>query len=189
MNGRKSRRRNHSNVLLKGWVLAPLLFNIYTNNLPQLQDIRRFIHADDLCIITQSSSFKTIEEKLTRALSSLSVYYNKWHIKVNPTKTQVFSFHLNNQQANRKPKITWENKELENHSYPVYLGVTLDRTLSFKEHVNERMKKVATGNNLLTKISSTKWGADAKTLYTIGPGIVLLHCRILRSCPGKILPR
>ena len=61
-------------------------------------------------------------------------------------------------------KIEWENKELENHPHPVYLGVTLDRTLSFKEHVNKTKKKVSTRTNLLSKISSTKWGADAKTL-------------------------
>ena len=161
MDGRKSRWRNQRNGLPQGSVLAPLLFNIYTNDLPQLQDTRRFIYADDLCIATQSRSFKTIEERLTRALSSLSDYYKKWHLKANPTKTQVCSFHLNNHQANRKLQIKWENKDLESHPHPVYLGVTLDRTLSFKEHVDKLRKKVVTRNNLLSKIASTKWGADA----------------------------
>ena len=164
MDGRKSRWRNQKNGLPQGSVLAPLLFNIYTNDLPQFQDIRRFIYADDLCIATQSRSFNIIGQRLTRALSSLSDYYKKWHLKANPMKTQVCSFHLNNHQANRKLKIKWENEELENHPHPVYLGVTLDRTLTFKEHVNKLKKKVATRNNLLSKIASTKWGADAKTL-------------------------
>ena len=61
-------------------------------------------------------------------------------------------------------KIKWEDKELENHPHPVYLGVTLDRTLSFKEHVNKLKNKVDTRNNLRSKLSTTKWGADAKTL-------------------------
>ena len=60
--------------------------------------------------------------------------------------------------------MKWEDEELENHPHPVYLGVTLDGTLSFKEHVNKLKKKVATRNNLLSKLASTKWGADAKTL-------------------------
>ena len=77
MDGRKSRWRNQTNGLPQGSVLASLLFNIYINDLPQLQYIRRFIYADDLCITTQSRSFKTIEERLTRALSSLRLLQKK----------------------------------------------------------------------------------------------------------------
>ena len=103
-------------------------------------------------------------KRLTKVLTSLSEYYKKWYLKANPTKIQVCSFHLNNHQANKKLKIKWENTELENHPHPVYLGVTLDRTLSFNEHVNKLKKKVATRNNLLSKLATTKWRADAKTL-------------------------
>ena len=42
-------------------------------------------------------------------------------------------------------------KRLENTAYPKYLGVTLDRALSYKQHTQ---MKVAIGNNLLTKLAN-----------------------------------
>ena len=55
----------------------------------------------------------------------------------NPDKTQTCAFHINNREASRKLNITWDNKHLEHIPYPVYLGVTLDRTLSYKEHIHK----------------------------------------------------
>ena len=40
---------------------------------------------------------------------------------------------------------------LENTDTPKYLGVTLDRTLSYKTHIHNTKMKVATRNNLLKK--------------------------------------
>ena len=47
-----------------------------------------------------------------------------------------------------------------------YLGVTLDRTLSFSEHVRKTKAKLAARNNLLQKLANSKWGADPVTLRT-----------------------
>ncbi|KAK4328542.1 hypothetical protein Pmani_001019 [Petrolisthes manimaculis] len=46
----------------------------------------------------------------------------------------------------------------------VYLGVTLDRTLSFREHITKLKWKLASRNNLLSKLATTSWGTDPKTL-------------------------
>ena len=48
---------------------------------------------------------------------------------------------------------------------PKYLGVTLDRTISYKEHIHNTKMKVTTRNNLLRK-SNLKWGANASTITT-----------------------
>ena len=46
------------------------------------------------------------------------------------------------------------------------VGVTLDRTLSYKEHIHNTKMKVSTRNNLLRKLSNSKWGANASTIRT-----------------------
>ena len=55
---------------------------------------------------------------------------------------------------------------LKHDPHPVYLGVTLDRTLSFKEHTTKTAGKLKSRNNLLSKLAGTSWGASANTLRT-----------------------
>ena len=70
------------------------------------------------------------------------------------TRTQICCFHLRNRDAKRKLNVTWNGLELDHYPNPIYLGVTLDRTLSFKQHAN-----VNTRNNLLEKFTNSRWGA------------------------------
>ena len=59
-----------------------------------------------------------------------------------------------------------QTKTKTNTPHPKYLGVTLDRTLSYKQHIHNTKMKVATRNNLLRKLSSSKWGANTSTIRT-----------------------
>ena len=118
------------------------------------------IYTDNLCLETQSRTFETIERRLRTALRSLTDYYNRIFLNANPGKTQVCAFHLNNRQTHRQLKIMWHAETLEKVNFPVYLGVTFDRTLSFAEHTKKMKEKVATRNNLLCKLAYFNWGAD-----------------------------
>ena len=46
----------------------------------------------------------------------------------------------------------------------MYLGVTLDRTLSYKQHIDRVKGKVRTRNNLLHKLANSSWDANTSTL-------------------------
>ena len=45
---------------------------------------------------------------------------------------------------------------LKHDPKPVYIGVTLDRTLSYREHLFKTASKLKTRNNLLTKLVKKK---------------------------------
>ena len=62
--------------------------------------------------------------------------------------------------------MVWNRTKLENIPHPKYLGVTLDRTLDYKQPIYNTKMKVATRNNLLRKLSNSKWGANAGTIRT-----------------------
>ena len=85
-------------------------------------------------------------------------------MRANPDQTQVTAFHLRNKEDNRSLNVNWNRTELENTTHPTYLYVTLDGTLSYKEHIHNTKMKVATRNNLLRKLSNSKCGANASTI-------------------------
>ena len=60
--------------------------------------------------------------------------------------------------------IKWNRTYLESTPHPKYLGTTLDRTLSYKQHIHNTKMKVATRDNLLRKLPSSKWGTNASTI-------------------------
>ena len=98
--------------------------------------------------------------------NSVLQYYSSNSLRANPDKTQVTAFHLRNKDANRSLKVEWNRTKLENTPHPKSLGVTLDRTLCYKEHMHNTKMEVATRNNLLRKLSNSKWGANASTIRT-----------------------
>ena len=164
LNNERSRWRKQNNGLTQCSVFAPTLFSIYTNDQP-IHD-ESFIYADDLCFTAQYQSFKQVEETIEEALDNLTIYiyYKMKSLCANPGKTQVTASHLRNKEANRSLKVVWNQTELENTAYPKYFGVTLDRSLFYKQHIQNTKMKVATRNNLLTKFATSKWGANPSTI-------------------------
>ena len=107
-----------------------------------------------------------VESTIEEALGELTEYYGNNSMRANPDKTQVTAFHLRNSEAKRSLKVSWDGVDLGNTTHPKYLGVTLDRTLSYKHHIQNTKMKVATRNNLLKKLSNSKWGTNANTIRT-----------------------
>ena len=111
----------------------------------------------------------------------LTPYYRSNSLRANPDKTQVMSLHLKNREAKRTLEVKWNDTDLDNTPYLKYLGVTLDRTLSYKKHIHNTKMKVATRNNRLKKLSNSKWSCNASTIRTTA--LVLSYSAAVYTCP------
>lgn len=76
--------------------------------------------------------------------------------------------------------------DLGHQPFPVYLGVNPDCTLSFIGHITKLKGKLILQNNCLSKLATTNWGTDPKTLRQTALAL-LLHCWIMCPSMGKIM--
>jgi len=138
-NGQRRRLRHLKNGVPQGSVLAPLLFNIYTSELPATIS-RKYAYADDLAIIHLDGDWLAVEGALSKDMATLGEYLQTWKLKLSTTKTVSAVFHLNNKEAKYDLKVNFNNETLPLCSEPKYLGVTLDRSLTYCRHLESLRK-------------------------------------------------
>lgn len=166
-----SRSRTLNNGLAQGSVLAPVLFGLYISDIPDTTSVK-FGYADDWALVTKHEDLKETESILSQDLNIISSYFRKWRLQPNPSKTEISCFHLTNTLANSKLNVTFEGVQIDHNPNPKYLGVTLDRTLSFKTHLSKLSQKVQTRINIIQKLCSSSWGSRAPVLRTSALSLV-----------------
>jgi len=74
------------------------------------------------------------------------------------------AFHLNNREVKREVKVKCNNETLSFCSEPNYLGLTLDRSLTYRRHLESLRKKLTSRVALLRRLAGSGWGAGATIL-------------------------
>jgi len=73
-------------------------------------------------------------------------------------------FHLHNTSVTRELSVYLDGQRLRHECHPTYLGVTLDHTLSYREHLMKTAgRQLKNRNNLLMKLPGSTWGTSANT--------------------------
>jgi hypothetical protein len=73
LNGRESRYKYLQIGLLKGSVLSPVLFNVYTSDIVNTTS-RKFLYADNVGLVAQAESFEKLEDILNEDLSIVQTF-------------------------------------------------------------------------------------------------------------------
>ena len=148
---KQSRLHRLRNGVPQGSVLAPLVFNIYTYDLPPMIS-RKFAYADDLALLLSFGNWKDLEGTLSQDMSTLLAYLQTWRLNLSHTKTVTAAFHLNNREAKRELKVYNNGRLLPFCLTPTYLGVKLNRSLTFCHHLVALRKKLSSLVTLLRRL-------------------------------------
>ena len=165
LGGSQSKTRRIKNGVPQGSVLAPTLFNIYLSDMPTTESLK-LGYADDWALTHQSKDWEKLENVLSRDTTKLKEYFEHWYLRMNTTKTVSSVFHLDNRQANRALRIKVGNITIPSDPTPKYLGITLDRSLTYKGHLEGTARKIGKRNCILRKIAGTTWGSKQSVLRT-----------------------
>ena len=99
-------------------------------------------------------------------MTTLLACLQTWRLKLIPTYTVTAAFHLNNRGAKLDLKIFNSNRFLPFCPTTTFLGLKLDRSLTFRHHLVVLRKKLYFCITLLRRLVDSGWDVDAKTPRT-----------------------
>ena len=138
----------------QGSCLGPILFILYVNQLNDfVKDCDLIQFADDTTLSYFAKTIRELEDKCSHELTIITEYFNDLNLKTNVTKSNFISFDLNRREITHKPTVTVGQNTLNEVSCVKYLGIHIDKKLSWDYHVEFVCKKLSSGIFLLRHLS------------------------------------
>jgi hypothetical protein len=129
----------------QGAVLSPLLYSIYTADFPVVPNHLIATFADDTAILTNDVDSNIVSLNLQNYLNVIERWCKIWKVKLNNTKSQYVTFTLRRQTC---PPVYYNNEPIPQTNTVKYLGLTLDRRLTWNPHT--RLKRISLDKRLKT---------------------------------------
>ena len=125
---------------------------------------KKFAYTDNLALLHSSGNWKDLKGTLSQDMSTFSAYLQTWTLKFNYTNTVTVAFHLNNREAKRELKVYNNGRLLQFSPTPTYLGVKLDRSLTFRHHLAAFRKKNILARHTAEATCRLRMGCWCQTL-------------------------
>lgn len=186
----------------QGSILGPLLFIIYVNDIHNLNLTGdTILYADDTSLFLFGNSIEGIIEQAQQDLDTLSGWFQDNLLTVNSSKTNYIIFSARNKKIESHSNLYINNEPLTQVSSEKYLGLHLDKHLTWQPHLDKLRSKLSSIMGALRGIvrclptsvryiiynSMVKphleylievWGTAAKT-----------HLKQIETCQNKIIKR
>lgn len=140
------------NGVPQGSVLGPLLFNLYINDLVNIDPtVDFFIYADDSTILFNGKDANQLIIRCNAFLVKLSDWSLLNVIRINPTKTKAILFRARNKPFQLEYSITYSGQNIELVNEHKILGVIFSCHLSWDAHFNNLRNKFSAVAGVLSR--------------------------------------
>lgn len=127
--------------ILQGSILSPILFNLYTRDIPTDACTKLFLFADDSTLICQSRNVNLANAMFQCHLNKVREWCDSWHLKVNPSKCARTLF-TRVGKAKDASELFWGFHPIPKVNKPKFLGVVLDERMWWEAHADQLIDKV-----------------------------------------------
>lgn len=138
VNGKMSSKKEVTQGVPQGAVLAGILFAIYINDLSSCApDCRLFIFADDTTLYNKATTEYLLDQMEHKTIGEVTDWFNSNKLKLNTEKSQKLTFNLRSNNQQEAVKV---------------LGVWLHSALSWQDHIDDLCKKLSIATYQIRKI-------------------------------------
>jgi hypothetical protein len=157
----------------QGSILGPLLFLLYINDLANVSPIMTpIMFADDTNFFISGRKIEDVMAIANNELKKIIQWMRANKLSVNTDKTNYMIFKSKKTKLTVFPDLQLNSNSISRVLSTKFLGVILDESLTWTEHINHVKRKIAKGIGIICKARKV---LDRKTLLTLYYNFVYPH--------------
>ena len=166
-----SRSRTTLSGIPQGGVLSATCFLIAINSILDTlpRNIKGSLYADDLVIYHTSKKVRSSSRQLQNAIKKLENWANMTGLKFSSSKSEIVHFWRGIKGGTNQDFIplTLYGNDIPRKETTKFLGMILDRKLSWKPHIQTLKGEAMRSLNVLRTVSKINYGPDRRTLLRL----------------------
>lgn len=178
--------RNATKGCAQGSCSGPLCWNIVANNvLSEDWPLNTIIqaYADDFVILVAANTRKELEKDASETLTKFHTWATSEKLNISANKTTACLF----SSLKRKPKIVLSGLKIKVQDDFKYLGIYIDKKLSWYRHIKYLRIKAEALHRRLYRLGGVNWGVPKKFKVHIYKNVVLPSLYYAASAWGQHL--